>query len=392
MDKEERSAANAVKESEAFLRSIIDYLPDMVFVKDSKELRFVHMNRAAEELLGYSRDELIGKNDYDFFPPDQADFFTRKDRSVLDGGTLVDIPAEPIDTKSGRRILHTKKIPLCDAFGRPRYLLGMSEDITERHDADAASAVERQARQARVEQVLGAGAITMAFQPIVALATGDVVGVEALARFPNSTRPPNVWFDEAHEVGLGDDLELVAIAAALERLNDIPPSAYLSLNVAPSTATTRAFRKLIDRAPGTRIVLELTEHASVGDYGKLADALDPLRVRGVRVAVDDAGAGFASFRHILNLNPDIIKLDMALTRGIQTDPIRRALASALVSFAHELNAVIVAEGIETEPELKVLRSLGVGYGQGFFLARPASLPLGRITAFSPTDSPRNHSR
>jgi EAL domain-containing protein (putative c-di-GMP-specific phosphodiesterase class I) len=137
-------------------------------------------------------------------------------------------------------------------------------------------------------------------------------------------------------------------------------------------------------------VLELTEHASVGNYGRLADALDPLRVRGVRVAVDDAGAGFASFRHILNLNPDIIKLDMALTRGIQADPVRRALASALVTFARELHAVIVAEGIETEAELKALRSLGVGYGQGFFLARPGSLPLGRITAFSLTDGPSSH--
>ena len=122
--------------SEAFLDSLIENLPNMVFVKDAADLRFVRFNRAGEELLGYERSALVGKNDYDFFPKDEADFFTMKDREVLDGGRLVDIAEEVIDTANGQKILHTKKIPIRDQAGQPVYLLGISEDITERKRAD----------------------------------------------------------------------------------------------------------------------------------------------------------------------------------------------------------------------------------------------------------------
>jgi len=115
-----------------FLGAVLENIPNMIFVKDAKELRFVDFNKAGEELLGLKRKDLIGKNDYDFFPKEQADFFTSKDRSVLEGGKLLDIPEEPIDTKAhGKRILHTKKIPVLDKNGNPQYLLGISEDITE---------------------------------------------------------------------------------------------------------------------------------------------------------------------------------------------------------------------------------------------------------------------
>lgn len=118
---------------DAFLDSIIENIPDMIFVKDAKELRFVRFNKAGEELLGFKKADLMGKNDYDFFPKDQAEFFTSRDRAVLDHKTLVDIPEEPIDTKfKGKRTLHTKKIPILDEKGEPQYLLGISEDITDR--------------------------------------------------------------------------------------------------------------------------------------------------------------------------------------------------------------------------------------------------------------------
>ncbi len=119
----------------AFLDSIIENIPNMVFVKDAKDLRFVRFNRAGEELLGRSREELIGRSDYDFFSKGQADFFTAKDRSILECGELLDIPEEPINTRSGTRILHTKKVPIVDDAGVPQYLLGISEDITERKRA-----------------------------------------------------------------------------------------------------------------------------------------------------------------------------------------------------------------------------------------------------------------
>jgi PAS domain S-box-containing protein len=122
-----------LEKAKAFVMSVLENIPNMIFIKDAKNLRFVELNKAGEDLLGYCRDEMIGKNDYDFFPPDEADFFTQKDREVLESGRLWDIPSEPIQTRyRGTRILHTKKIPLCDESGKPHYLVGISEDITER--------------------------------------------------------------------------------------------------------------------------------------------------------------------------------------------------------------------------------------------------------------------
>lgn len=130
-------AEEEVLRAQSFLDSVVENIPNMVFVKSADDLRFVRFNRAGEELLGYSRQELLGKNDYDLFPKEEADFFTSKDRQVLGGGGLIDIPEEPVNTKDkGVRILHTRKIPILDQEGRPTYLLGISEDITERKLAD----------------------------------------------------------------------------------------------------------------------------------------------------------------------------------------------------------------------------------------------------------------
>jgi PAS domain S-box-containing protein len=133
----QRALTEEVRRTEAFLRSIIENIPNMIFVKDARDLRFVRLNRAGEELLGLSREEWMGKNDYDFFPKDQADFSVAKDREVLEGRKVVDIPEEPIQTRhQGQRLLHTKKIPILDEERKPLYLLGISEDITERRIAE----------------------------------------------------------------------------------------------------------------------------------------------------------------------------------------------------------------------------------------------------------------
>jgi PAS domain S-box-containing protein/putative nucleotidyltransferase with HDIG domain len=136
---ERRKAEEDLRRMNAFLDSIVENIPNMLFLKDAKELRFIRFNRAGEDLLGYSRDDLLGKNDFDFFPKEQADFFTEKDRIVLRGKEVVDIPEEPIQSlQKGKRILHTKKVPILNANGEPEYLLGISEDITERKKVEDA--------------------------------------------------------------------------------------------------------------------------------------------------------------------------------------------------------------------------------------------------------------
>jgi EAL domain-containing protein (putative c-di-GMP-specific phosphodiesterase class I) len=210
------------------------------------------------------------------------------------------------------------------------------------------------------------------FQPIIDLGTGEVVGAEALARFAQlPVRPPDAWFAEAASLGVGVELELAALAVALEVLDRLPPEVYLSVNASVGTMLTPEFRTAMEAVPAERSVLELTEHTRVTDYAAFADAVAPLRSAGMRLAVDDAGSGFASFNHILELRPEVIKLDISLIRGIDHDPARRALARALLGFGSEaFGTTFVAEGIETRGELGVLRDLGFHNGQGFILGRP----------------------
>ena len=154
----------------------------------------------------------------------------------------------------------------------------------------------------------------------------------------------------------------------------MPPGTYLSLNVSPQTVMSPLLSDLLATLPCEGIVLEVTEHVGIDDYDALTDALGRLRSWGLRIAIDDAGSGYASLRHILNIRPDIIKLDIALTRAIDSDPARQALAIALVSFRQDIDAVLVAEGIETLAELEALVRLGLRHGQGYYLGRPAALP------------------
>jgi EAL domain-containing protein (putative c-di-GMP-specific phosphodiesterase class I)/CheY-like chemotaxis protein len=235
----------------------------------------------------------------------------------------------------------------------------------------------RRDRTGRIRRLLQAGGPTMVFQPIVRIGTGETVGFEALSRFPELT--PDVWFTEASEVGLREDLELSALAAALVHLPELPAPTYLSVNVSPQTMLLPEFARGLLSVPPARVVLEVTEHAAVEDYGSLEQALRGHRARGMRVAVDDAGAGFASLRHILRLAPDLIKLDLSLTRDIHRDRSRRALATALISFASEIGAEIVAEGVEARDELEALAALEVGFAQGYYLGRPGPLPPGQAS-------------
>ena len=225
---------------------------------------------------------------------------------------------------------------------------------------------------ALLSEIIHGRSIHIAYQPIVDLSSGAAIGYEALARFPVSPqRGPDKWFEEAHRVARGTELELLAIELALASIAHFPDHAYLALNVSPHTILSGKLDARLAGAPLHRLVLEVTEHAPIEEYANLCAALERLRRSGLRLAIDDAGSGYASFRHILQLQPGIIKLDQSLIHGIDHDRGRRALANALTGFARDTGSAVVAEGVETEAELAVLRSLGIKAGQGYLLGRPA---------------------
>lgn len=268
-----------------------------------------------------------------------------------------------LETRSLHLRLHSQKAALED-------------QIRRQAEEEARAAESRRLVAERIQRVLRGAGMAMLFQPISDLSSGHIEGVEALARFSGEPRrTPDRWFKEAAEIGLGTQLEVLAVAMAVAAADLVPAGAYLAVNVSPTTITSPALLGVLDNTTVGRLVLEVTEHAEVDDYGALCASLEELRDHGWRIAVDDAGAGYASLRHILRLRPEIIKLDTALTQGVDVDPVRRVLASSMISFAAEMNATVTAEGVENRGERDALRDLGVPYGQGYYLARPAPLPL-----------------
>jgi EAL domain-containing protein (putative c-di-GMP-specific phosphodiesterase class I)/response regulator of citrate/malate metabolism len=230
-------------------------------------------------------------------------------------------------------------------------------------------------KRARIRKVLERREFDIVFQPIVELDSRQVVGYEALSRFTAEPhRGPDEWFAEAHEVGLGPELELAAIRCACERSRDLPEGMFMAVNVSPVTAERPELLALLAGCDVNEVVLEVTEHAAVEDYRRFRVAIARVRELGARLAVDDAGAGFSSLRHILELDAELIKLDGSLTRSLEQDPRRRSLAAALIEFGRESGASVLAEHIESELQLNELRRLGVHYGQGFHLGRPQPLP------------------
>jgi EAL domain-containing protein (putative c-di-GMP-specific phosphodiesterase class I) len=235
-------------------------------------------------------------------------------------------------------------------------------------------------RLAEVERVLLGEELKIAFQPIVELETGRVLAYEALSRFPGDpARTPDIWFADAWALGLGIPLELLAIRKAVEAVGELPDELEVTLNASPPTLAARGFMRALGPDPG-RMTIELTEHLAIEDYENFRRAAGPLREAGGRLAIDDFGAGFASLKHILKVEPDRIKLDISLTEQIPESSVAYALASALLSFAREIGVEVVAEGIETAEELDALTEIGIRVGQGFHFALPA--PADQVLANS----------
>lgn len=224
-----------------------------------------------------------------------------------------------------------------------------------------------------IGEVLAADAFDVVLQPVVDMRDGTPVGAEALSRFPHGQvlATPLAWFTAAQRVGLSAQLEGRAFVKAVERLPGMDAGHYLAVNVSPELVLAGLGGLVGGDAVWPRLVLELTEHVPVEDYGALNHALDALRRRGARLAVDDTGAGFASLRHIVDLHPDVIKMDIGIVRGVDRDPTRAAVAELLLRFADRIGAYVVAEGVETERERRALLDLGARWGQGFLFGRPA---------------------
>jgi EAL domain-containing protein (putative c-di-GMP-specific phosphodiesterase class I) len=221
----------------------------------------------------------------------------------------------------------------------------------------------------RLEPLIAQGGPVVVLQPIVDLVTGVRVGAEALSRFPVEwAKAPDAVFAEAHSIGAGDHLELLALESAAAHLGDV--TGYVSMNVSPATLLTPECLDLLSRLPLTRIVLELSEHDPVEDYDALHAVLRPLRARGMALSIDDVGAGFSSLRHIVVTNPDVIKIDRSIVSGLDVDPVLTKLVGSLVEFAHGCGVRVVAEGVETPAEHAELRALGVDLGQGWLYGRP----------------------
>jgi EAL domain-containing protein (putative c-di-GMP-specific phosphodiesterase class I) len=250
-------------------------------------------------------------------------------------------------------------------------------DLTASYiDSDLEDARRRAEKVERIEAILRSNEPSLVYQPVIRLADMSIGGAEALSRFRSEpVRSPDKWFAEAGEVGLKTELELKTMRKALSEYRPVWKRAphYLGLNSSPQTIVDGSLTRLLPGLPAGSIILEITEHDYVEDYDELRRALQPLRAAGVKIAIDDAGSGYASMRHILNVAPDFIKLDTSLTRDIDKDSMRRALAGALIAFGSQTNCHIVAEGVETTAELATLRELGVHAAQGYHLARPSPI-------------------
>jgi PAS domain S-box-containing protein len=347
---------------------------DWVWEADT-DYRLTYSNDAVRDLLGYEPSALIGVSGRDLVDPAVLpDVDVLMQHNLEERGTPVpDGPLElPWRHADGHTvILQGSSSDIRDERGGIVGYRGTRRVLTDQMVAERAVA----AGAARVSRAVADKALDIALQPIVDFATGRLSGVEALARFRDG-RPPDIWFREAAEAGLALDLDRLCFTTALDLLPGLPEGRDLSINATPELIVDQVFRQRLagSNLPCERLIIEITEHVRINSYEDIAEALAPLRERGVRLAVDDTGAGYASLKHVVQLRPDIIKVDRSLVSHATSDAARRSVITSLVLLALDLGASVTAEGVETPSELETLAVLGADHAQGYLFARPTTDP------------------
>jgi len=307
-----------------------------------------------------------------------ANAFSRRDASTL--GQLAEFVCTTVTATRdmGRTALDVlAAAPSADPQSAD--LDGMSSFVA--HVIDPVAASDAEVAEC-IRAILERGLMSVVLQPIIDLSSMRMTGAEALARFHlDPPRPSHRVFAEARQVGLGSRLQLLAVRHALAAAESLPANAFVTVNLDVEGMSLPELGPLLATSPRPSVI-ELTEEVRVDDYRALQRTVSSLRRDGARLAVDDTGAGYASLSHVLKLAPEMIKLDVELVAGIDRDPLRRSLVGAVVSFANQLGSDVVAEGIESQGELEVVRELGVAFGQGYLLGSPVTPEL---MAYHPPD-------
>ncbi|RPI37761.1 MAG: PAS domain S-box protein [Methanoregulaceae archaeon] len=262
-----KQAEVALNESEKFLNNIVENIPDMIFVKDAQDFRFVRLNKAGEELLGYQREDLYGKSDGDFFPRDDAEFFTKKDRDVLTMRQVIDIPTEKIQTRfRGERLLHTKKIPILDQKGNPQYLLGISEDITERKRAEKALE-ESEENYRSVFENTGTATVLLEESGIIRLANAEFAKLSGFSK--DDIEGKKTWT----EFVVREDLDRMLVQHKLRRENQKKALTHYEFRFVARSGDIRNIYLSIDMVPGEResiaSLLDITDRKRADEFLRL---------------------------------------------------------------------------------------------------------------------------
>jgi PAS domain S-box-containing protein len=339
----------------------------------SPDGRFVYSSDASHDCIGYAPHELLGKEARTVLARDEGDHI---DSRVGDIPPSVNVVVVRGTHRNGTdRWFEVTIAPVLGDDGHE--VLGYSGTARPVTDTQH-PAIQRELDRRAITEILRAERLHVAFQPIIELGHGRVVGVEALARFPSQHgTPTDVVFARAANAGLSLDLELLAVRRALAEAHVLAQTLTVTVNVSPQVLAHPALvdALLASGIDPRRLVVEITEHASIADYTVLEQPRQRLRDIGARLAVDDAGAGYATLQHIVTLSPDIIKIDRGLVAEVDKNRARRALVMAVVVYAIEIGTTtVVGEGVETHDELEALKDLGVDAAQGYLIGRPTTKP------------------